>query len=309
MEEVNNKSCKHTGVAVALFTAWLIVTMLLWLLAFYRAPDSTPQWLLRAQLVCFGTSESGLPDTYGWLILILAPLSFIASLAVVLGREFIEGINAVASKVPGALCIFILLSLLTWESVWATGQIKRGLEIAHADYSITSTKKFPSDYPRTDKPLPEFKLVNQNSKQVSPAALKGKLVFLTFAFAHCQTICPAIIQNSKAALAAFPDEEAELVIITLDPRRDTPSSLPTLAKNWELTSNSQVLSGEIEEVEKTIALFNVPIERDEKTGDVTHPAMVYVLDPNGQIAYTFNNPYTDWLIEAGNRVQQGSGLS
>ena len=63
-----------------------------------------------------------------------------------------------------------------------------------------------------------------------------------------------------------------------------------------------VLSGAIDEVERVLDAYEVPRERDEKTGDVVHPGLVHVLNPSGEIVYTFNNPPTKWLTSAVRKI-------
>lgn len=46
-----------------------------------------------------------------------------------------------------------------------------------------------------------------------------------------------------------------------------------------------MLSGPIELVERTLNAWRVPRVRNEKTGDLTHPPIVYVIGADGRIAY------------------------
>jgi hypothetical protein len=46
-----------------------------------------------------------------------------------------------------------------------------------------------------------------------------------------------------------------------------------------------VLSGGVDEVERTLSDWRVPRARNRASGDVTHPSMVYVVGPGGRIAY------------------------
>jgi hypothetical protein len=72
--------------AAAAFAGWLAVTATWWALAF--APLPVPDaWLAAARAVCFGTLPNGLPDTWGWMLLVLGPLSMLAFLLAVWGRE------------------------------------------------------------------------------------------------------------------------------------------------------------------------------------------------------------------------------
>jgi len=133
--------------------------------------------------------------------------------------------------------------------------------------------------------------------------LRGQTVVLTFAFAHCQTICPRIVTQAVAAMKDLPEGDARLVIITLDPWRDTPSALPLLAKKWKLPANAHILSGAVAAVTKTLDLYKVPWSRSEQNGDIAHPALTYVISPTGKIAYTFNNTPPRWLFQAVQRLK------
>jgi protein SCO1 len=294
---------------VALLLCWVVITMLLWAMAFYRAPDATPEWLLRAQAVCFGTNETGLPDTYGWMVLALGPLSFLAGFLVALGREVRQGLSAMVATAGGKVLVVLILATLLGEGVWLQGQIENGITVANTVYDFDIPEQLPPDYPRLQMAAQPFSLTNQAGEQISPAALRGKVVLLTFAFAHCQTVCPAILHNVLQAADRFPQEEIAVLVVTLDPWRDTPSRLPTLASHWGLGDNAHVLSGPVDDVLAVLDDYNVPRERDQKTGDISHPALVYVLDTTGSIAYAFNNPAVDWLSAATVRLLESDVLA
>ncbi|MDP6700487.1 MAG: SCO family protein [Candidatus Latescibacteria bacterium] len=294
---------------VVLLLLWAAVTMALWALAFYRAPEVTPEWLLRAQAVCFGSGETGLPDTYGWMVLALGPLSFLAGLLVALGREVRWGLAAMAGTVGGKGLMAVVLMTLLIEGVWVEGRIAEGMAVASADHAFAPVEELPLDYPRTQRAAPSFSLVDQHGARVTPEGLRGQVVFLTFAFAHCKTVCPVILSNVLQASERFESSEFEVLVITLDPWRDTPRSLPTLASHWNLGDDAHVLSGPVDEVSAALDAYNVPGQRDLQTGDITHPALVYVLDRDGQIAYSFNNPNVEWLSEAARRLLEPADLA
>jgi len=287
---------------VVLLLLWAAVTMLLWAMAFYQAPDATPEWLLRAQVACFGTNETGLPDTYGWMVLALGPLSFLGGLLVAMGREVQRGLEAMMDTGVGRVLIFLALATLLGEGGWIKERIEAGIEVSSAVYAFETPEELPENYPRTHKEAADFLLTDQHGAQVSPQSLRGKVVFLTFAFAHCQTVCPAILHSVLLAAENFAASEAEVLVVTLDPWRDTPRSLPALAEHWGLGDNAHVLSGSVDEVLAVLDQYNVPGERDVKTGDIVHPALVYVLDQSGDIAYSFNNPSTNWLSAAARKI-------
>lgn len=144
---------------------------------------------------------------------------------------------------------------------------------------------------------------SQYSKSIRLSSLKGQVVVLTFAFAHCSTVCPTLVYQVKSAVEESKSTTAKMLIVTLDPWRDTPGALPTLAEQWNLPSFAHVLSGDVKKVQDAIASFKIPATRDESTGDVVHPALVYILNQEGEVAYTFNGAPTRWLVQAIGRLE------
>jgi cytochrome oxidase Cu insertion factor (SCO1/SenC/PrrC family) len=77
-------------------------------------------------------------------------------------------------------------------------------------------------------------------------------------------------------------------VITLDPWRDTPGRLPSIAESWSLPSDAHVLSGSPDDVERALNAWRVPRTRNQKTGDIIHPRIVYVVGADGRINYVVN---------------------
>ena len=231
-----------SGMTPAILVVGLILsTLTLWSFAFWHAPEATPEWLTRAQAACFGISETGLPNVAGWVVLVLTPLSFLAVAIVMYGWEIVWGLRCLLSSVTGRLFAVLLISSVIAEGVWVTGRIRHGLSVAQASYIPEAGIGLPEHYPRLNELSPPFALRNQRGELVELSALRGRTILLTFAFAHCQTICPAVVQQALTAARNFPPDSLYLLIVTLDPWRDTPSALPGLATRWELRENEHVL--------------------------------------------------------------------
>jgi cytochrome oxidase Cu insertion factor (SCO1/SenC/PrrC family) len=283
--------------------AWLVMTMLLWAFAFYNLPGATPEWLKRAQAVCFGTSESGLPDTYGWLLLALAPLSILLGLVIALKDEINSGLRVCLRPFQSRFVATLVLLTVGAEVFWITGSIRDKLGAANVSFEPQADEELPEFYPHSSNSAPDFTLLGKNGQEFSLKSFRGKTLFLTFAFAHCQTVCPVLIQNIRQALKNLPTDRTAALVVTLDPWRDTPGSLASLEATWNLGTNGHALSGDEQQVSKVLDLYNVVRTRDEKTGDVVHPPLVYVINSKGELSYTFNNPSVRWLLEAAQRVE------
>jgi protein SCO1 len=182
--------------------------------------------------------------------------------------------------------------------------VRTARQLAGADASPASLPAaLPADYPRQTAVAPDFALVDQDGATVALSRFRGRPVVVTFVFAHCQALCPMIVESLKGAAAGAGG--ADVLLVTLDPWRDTPSALPGIARQWKMPSGFHVLSARrAADVLRVIEAYGVPAQRDEKTGDIAHPGVVFVVDGDGRLAYTFNNPPAAWVREALYRLRR-----
>jgi protein SCO1/2 len=273
---------------------WLASTLGWWAFAFMPLPPVPPAWLTAARVACFGSMEDGLPGAAGWMMLVLAPLSFLLGIGVLWGAELPAALRRAARRRLGQ-GIFVVLALATVvEGVWVVERIRAAWAVTTWVPGALDETTLPDTYPRSTGPAPDFALIDQHGAPVALSQYGGRPVVLTFVFAHCQTMCPFIVATLKRSAS----EGAEVLLVTLDPWRDTPSSLPGMARQWELPPTFRVLSSSsVSEVRRVAALYGVTVERNEKTGDIVHPGLVFLIDGDGRLAYTFNNPPAAWVRE------------
>ena len=291
------------GGAIFLVGLWCFATMILWGFAFYHAPGATPEWLRRAQSACFGTDESGLPDTYGWTVLIIAPLSMLLAVVTTFRGEIYAGLSALLHRRRWQILFAGVAALVALETIWVGARIRTGLAVLNTSYESTDTGRLPSEYPKLAKMAPEFNLIDQTAKHVSLVDLRGKPVIVSFFFAHCHAVCPVIIKTLQQASQQLPKEQVTFLLITLDPWRDTPGDLPALSKAWDFRGDYHILSGPVDDVVAAIKHFEVPTQRSSQDGEIVHPPIVYVISSSGQITYAFNNPPVAWLVDAISKLQ------
>lgn len=297
----------RAGVAVLL--VWAAMVLSVWGFAFVPAPTKSPEWVLQAQSACFGTLSNGLPAPHGWMLLILSPLALISMLWISHANEMRAAIPIFRRSKPLRLVLAVLLALTMWEAHWTGKRITYAVRLARAtafNPGAVKGEPLPADYPRLNTTAPPFALVNQNGEAIDQTVFRGKITLLTFAFAHCSVVCPTLIKQVVDAhsqlQAKLDSHELQAVVVSVDPWRDTPSSLPSLAKTWSIPEGSHLLSGTPQDVQRALTGFQVPISRDEQTGIVNHAAQVMLVDRRGRIAYSFLNPSTSWLMEAAGRL-------
>jgi protein SCO1/2 len=280
---------------------WLGAALLWWGFAFLPVSSTPPEWLTAARAACFGSAEGGLPAPYGWALLVLGPASFLVGILALWGSELRASVRSVARSPLGASIFALIAVAMIAEGVWVSAKVRTGLAVAAWDAGAGGAPALPATYPRQAAAAPDFALVDQDGERVSLGRFKGRPVLLTFVFAHCQTMCPLLVQHIKQAAPSTPP--SEVVMITLDPWRDTPSSLAAIARRWDLPKNFHVLSSaSVAEVLSVVDAYRVPFERNEQSGDITHPGLVFLVDAEGRLAYTFNNPPPAWISEGLNRL-------
>ena len=284
------------------FVAWLAITILWWALAFAPLPR-TAEWLAEARTVCFGTLPNGLPDTWGWVSLVGTPLAMLAFLVAVWGRELGGDLRELGSSRVGRVVLACLL-FLPLVGVFQVGtRIAEARRMQAALEFTELPESLPDAYPRGTEPAPATRLVDQSGAEFSIDQLRGRPVLVTFAFAHCETVCPVVVNTVRSAAREAAELEPAVVVVTLDPWRDRPSTLERLASHWDLEGlSAHVLSGEVEDVLASLDEWQMPHDRDPQNGDIAHPALVHVLDPEGRMAYAFLNPPVEWVVEAASRV-------
>lgn len=290
---------RSTGFARWAFGAWFLVTSGWWALAFAPLP-LPPALLADVRAVCFGTLPDGLPDDWGWVLLILAPLSMLTFLMAVWGHEVMAGVHQLLGTWTGRLTVGTMVAVAALGLVSVGGRVLAAERLQKAGLLAAETEALPDNLRRTFEPAPELALVDQRGQLFSLAALHGRPAFLTFAYGRCEIVCPALVNTLQRASDAYPGPAPPSVVVTLDPWRDTPSSLPTLFTQWRLDRlpAATVLSGSVEQVVEVVNQYAVGFSRDSRTGDIAHPGLIFVLDAEGRIAYRFLNPPARWLVEA-----------
>jgi len=265
---------------IALLALYLIVltTIAWWALALWPAPGA-PEWLARTRALCFGSAPDGLPDVGGWILLVGQPLGMIGVLLAVWGGEVRAALSAVSGRFTGRVLLACTPVLLLTAASLAAARV-RGNDAEPFDPVAGGAV-----LTRINDPAPNLELLDQHGATVSLGDFQGRPVLVTFAFAHCQTVCPVVVREALEAQRATADQRTAVLIVTLDPWRDTPARLPSIAAGWELGPGAHVLSGDVDAVERVLSNWRIPRVRNEANGDLSHPAMVYVVSPAGRLTY------------------------
>jgi cytochrome oxidase Cu insertion factor (SCO1/SenC/PrrC family) len=277
-------AASRARVSVSALAVIVAITASWWALALWPAADA-PAWLVLTRETCFGTAATGLPDVGGWMALTGQPLGMLLVLFAGWGQDVKAGLRAAVQHVSGQLVVGAAAALLI------AGVLGVMVRVRVADarpFATSSTEAIAGQLNRLNDVAKPLSLVDQSGRTVTLDQFRGRPVLVTFAYAHCETVCPLLVNEVLGARDALRSPKPVVLIVTLDPWRDTPSRLGAMAERWGASGDVHVLSGAPDSVERVLNAWRVPRARNERTGDVSHPSVVYVIGADGRIAYVLS---------------------
>ena len=159
--------------------------------------------------------------------------------------------------------------------------------------------------------LPEFTLQDQSGELVNADTFRGQFDLVFFGFTHCPDICPTTLQLlatvKKRLLESGSDDLPRIVLVSVDPERDTPE---LLSQYVDYFGNDNLgVTGDLSEIRKLTSALGIYFEKvpnnpansnssDDSSSDdgdnytVNHSAAVLVINPDGQFSALFSAPHT-----------------
>ena len=165
--------------------------------------------------------------------------------------------------------LVIALGLLAWPA----------LALAHEAKHEQHEERLP-----TIGAAPEFALTSQDGAQVTLAALRGKVVAVTFIYTSCPDVCPMLtdkLARVQDELGADFGSKIAFVSITTDPERDTPEVLKGYAEAFEANlAGWSFLTGEPATVLEVAHRYGVAVAK-AADGQVDHTMLTTLIDRQG----------------------------
>ncbi|HEU4742447.1 MAG TPA: SCO family protein [Meiothermus sp.] len=140
----------------------------------------------------------------------------------------------------------------------------------------------------------DFNLTDNKGEPFRLSSQRGKVVLLFFGFVNCPDVCPTtLLELQKVYQALTPQERArvQVILISVDPDRDTPAVLDKYVTFFNpsfigLTGTPQ----QIAEVAKPYGVFyQKSAIKSAKEYNVDHTASTYLIDPKGQLRLIYGN--------------------
>lgn len=123
---------------------------------------------------------------------------------------------------------------------------------------------------------------DQAGHTVGLESLRGRPRVVAMVYAHCTSTCPLAIAEMKR-LEAVTDRRLGLVLVSLDPERDTPDALAGYAREHALdAARWTLLSGSDDAVRDVAATLGVRYRRTT-AGELAHSSTLTLLDDDGRV--------------------------
>jgi len=133
-----------------------------------------------------------------------------------------------------------------------------------------------------------FNLVDQNGARVDEHILDGKWTAVFFGYTFCPDVCPTTLTTLAQAIERLgPDAgRFQVVFITVDPERDTPSQLKTYLSSPAFPRGAIGLTGTPAQIAAAGRAYRVYYKKagDGPNYSMDHTSIVYLMDPTGRFS-------------------------
>jgi protein SCO1 len=132
----------------------------------------------------------------------------------------------------------------------------------------------------------ELKLMDQSSRPQPLDLYRGQTTLVTMFYGSCPMTCPLLIDTLRAVENALtPKKRARIrvLMVSIDPERDTPQALATLAKQRRIDLQRWTLArADADDVRMLAAALNTQYRR-LPSGEYNHTSVITLLGRDGQM--------------------------
>ena len=146
----------------------------------------------------------------------------------------------------------------------------------------------------TPRDVGDFSLTDHRGQSFARGDLKDRWTLIFFGFTHCPDICPttmAELAQLKSQLADTESSDARVVMVSVDPARDTPDRLAQYVPYFH--PDFIGVTGEFADILSVAQRLNAPFRKvSEPDGgyQMEHSANVMLMNPRGDYHGFFSAP-------------------
>lgn len=143
---------------------------------------------------------------------------------------------------------------------------------------------------QSPRPADNFTLTASTGEPLQLSDLQGKVVVLFFGYTYCPDICPTTLADlalMAEELGARRMQNVQVVLVTVDPERDTPEQLAAYLRYFD--ERFLGVTGDVAEIQRIATQFGIFFEKHEDTGLVDHSGSLTVIDRKGFVRMILPN--------------------
>jgi protein SCO1/2 len=154
----------------------------------------------------------------------------------------------------------------------------------------------------TPRIFSDFELIDHRGDKFNIARMQDKWTIVFFGFTNCPDICPttlAILNDTYSKMKDSEKEKIQIVMISLDPERDTVEALAEYVPYFNetfigVTGNKHLIRRLTAEI--NIAYNKVSLEGDDYTVD--HSTQLVLINPKGHYHGFFRAPHSEIMLRS-----------
>lgn len=163
------------------------------------------------------------------------------------------------------------------------------------------------------RPVPPLALVDQDNRPFGADRLRGGWSFVFFGFTSCPDVCPVTmtaLAQTRKLLADLPEpSRPQVVMISVDPQRDTPDRLATYLKAFDPAFvGATGTKPAIDELAQRMGVLAATRSLDGGNYTVDHTTSLFLVGPDGTVRALFSAPHEPEKIADDYRRIAAAGL-
>ncbi|MEJ2514585.1 MAG: SCO family protein [Gammaproteobacteria bacterium] len=145
--------------------------------------------------------------------------------------------------------------------------------------------------------VPAVPMTGADGEALDPSLFRDHWTLVFFGFTNCPDVCPMTLQTLAGAserLGDLPEaRQPEVVMISLDPRRDEPEQLGRYVAFFDESFRGiSVAAEDLPELTRAFGAAFAYVPAGEDSYTVDHTASVFLVDPQARLAAVFTTPHT-----------------
>lgn len=128
----------------------------------------------------------------------------------------------------------------------------------------------------------------QNDEEIELKALKGDVIVMVMIYTSCKAACPRLVADMRGIEAEIPEskkENVKLVLVSIDPKTDTPQRLKKFSIENEMSTDQWLfLRGSEADTREFAAVLAVNYKKISPM-DFSHSNIISVFNQEGELAH------------------------